>query len=135
MPKGISETAFASQVEDLLQRFGWRWMHMKPAMFRDGVWSSRMNEEGKGFPDYCAVRPPRLIFAELKGEKGKVTPEQEAWLEDLRRCQNNVISEPLTLIRGAAIIRMKGKGITYTVKPEVYLWRPSDFEKIAEILR
>jgi len=60
----------------------------------------------KGFPDLVLRKPPHLIFAELKRESGKLTPSQEEWQEDLKACNQ-----------------------------EVYVWRPSDFEKIAEILK
>jgi len=74
----------------------------------------------KGFPDLtlCRVdhkykwsgranhsKPGRIVFAELKSEKGRLTPEQEHWLEDLACCPC-----------------------------EVYLWRPSDWKKIEETL-
>jgi hypothetical protein len=61
----------------------------------------------RGWPDIALCRPPRLILAELKSEFGKVTPQQAEWLADLARCP----------------------GV------EVYLWRPSDFERIVELLR
>ncbi len=115
--KGISETAFASQVEDLLLRFGWRWMHIKPAMPGKGAWLSRTNPEGKGFPDYMAVRPPRLLFAELKDQYSKTTPEQEAWLEDLRGRRRKVRLD------------------TVVNSPEIYLWRPDDLPEIIDKLR
>ncbi len=78
MPKGISEIAitekaFESQVKSLAKIFGWRYYH---------TW--RSFHSPAGFPDVVMVRPPRLVFAELKSEKGKTTPEQEGWLEDLR---------------------------------------------------
>ena len=75
MPKGISEKAFESQVKHLAKLFGWRYYH---------TW--RSIHSPAGFPDTVMVRPPRLIFAELKSEKGKLTPEQEAWIEDLKKC-------------------------------------------------
>jgi hypothetical protein len=53
------------------------------------------------------VRGERLLFAELKREKGKLSAEQEAWLEDLRRVP----------------------GV------EVYVWRPGDMDEIAQVLR
>ena len=59
-----------------------------------------------GFPDCVMVRGQRLVIAELKSEKGTVSEKQFEWLEAL------------------------GKA-----KAEVYLWRPSDFQLIAEILR
>lgn len=37
----------------------------------------------RGLPDLVLVRPPRLVFIELKSEKGKVSPEQQEWLDDL----------------------------------------------------
>jgi len=62
--------------------------------------------DGVGFPDLCLVREQRIIFAELKSAKGKVSDEQFIWLENL------------------------GK-----TKAEVYIWRPVDREEIEEILR
>ena len=60
-----------------------------------------------GFPDEVLLRSPRLVFAELKSETGTLRPEQAAWLSDLAQVP----------------------GV------ETYLWRPSDMEAIAEILR
>jgi hypothetical protein len=60
----------------------------------------------RGFPDLTMVRGSRLIFAELKRENGKVSEHQERWLG---------------LLKGA--------------RQEVYLWRPSDIDTIAEVLR
>ncbi len=102
-------------------------MHIKPAMTGKGAWVSRMNKEGKGFPDYCCVRPPRLLFAELKDEKSKPSPEQEAWLEDLRECVKHIMIYPVPV--------PKGRKIELFPSLEVYLWRPSQFDEIAELLR
>lgn len=60
-----------------------------------------------GFPDEVLVRPPRLILAELKTEQGKLSPSQIEWLDDL-----------------AAIPTV-----------EVYVWRPSMFDEIANCLQ
>lgn len=51
-----------------------------------------------GFPDLLLIRPPRMVVVELKSEKGKVTPAQEAWLDDFR-----------------------------AVLEDVYVWRPKDW--------
>lgn len=90
----ITEKAFTQQVMHLLKAMGWKAYH---------TW--RSVHSVKGFPDICAVKGERLLFAELKTEKGRVTPEQEEWLELLAVPQSN----------------------------EVYLWRPSDWEEIVEI--
>lgn len=62
----------------------------------------------KGFPDLVLrnLEQKRIIFAELKTESGKVTPSQQEWHDDLIECGQ-----------------------------EAYIWRPSDMEKIVEILR
>lgn len=32
------------------------------------------------------MKPPRLLFVELKGDRGKLAPEQFEWLQRLRGC-------------------------------------------------
>ena len=54
---------------------------------------------GAGFPDLVLVRHSRLMFVELKSEKGRIRPEQHGWLNALRQ--------------------------VYEV--EVHIWRPSDW--------
>ena len=125
MGKGISETAFLSQVADLLNLFQWRWCHIRPAWSNKGYRTPIQGSDpdgfkGKGLPDIFAVRPPRLIFAELKDEYAKPSPEQEAWLDDLKRCHTFVDLD-------------EHNNALYL--PEVYLWRPSNIERIAEVLR
>lgn len=39
-----------------------------------------------GFPDLCLVKPPRVLFIELKSENGRVQPEQQKWLDTLAAC-------------------------------------------------
>lgn len=36
-----------------------------------------------GFPDLCIVGPKGLLFLELKAPKGKVSPQQQAWIDHL----------------------------------------------------
>ena len=59
-----------------------------------------------GFPDLCLVRGPRLIYAELKTVKGRLKEQQQTWLTKL----------------------------TEVPCVEVYLWRPTDWDAIVEIL-
>ena len=43
-----------------------------------------------GFPDLVLAKGDRLIFAELKTQKGRIRPEQKVWLEEL----NGVVWRP-----------------------------------------
>jgi hypothetical protein len=45
------------------------------------TWLSKFSPAG--FPDLCMVRGNRLLFWELKTNKGKVNPLQEAWIDAL----------------------------------------------------
>ena len=60
-----------------------------------------------GFPDLVLVRGSRLIFAELKREGENPTQDQRLWLQAL-----SAVGTPI----------------------ETYVWRPSDWPQIAEIL-
>lgn len=99
------EKDFGTQIEYLLDLYGWRWCHFRPALRQSGTWSTALAGD-KGFPDYVAVRPPRLIFAEIKSSTGHATREQLLWLDSLGES-------------GA----------------EAYLWHPEEFPIIMERLR
>lgn len=90
----LSEKAFMSEVIRFAKRQGWRSYH---------VHDSRKSVAG--FPDLVLVRD-RVVWAELKTETGRVTADQQTWLDAL--------------------------GAT---RAEVYLWRPSDWPSIVEALR
>lgn len=82
-----SEAEFQQQVLDLAQLGGWSAYHTH---------DSRRSQAG--WPDLVLCRPPELIFAELKSETGKVSPEQQQWVDDLNACgQEAVIWRPSDL--------------------------------------
>jgi hypothetical protein len=83
-------------VVDLARLFGWK------VYFS---WTSIHSP--KGFPDLVMVRLSRIVFAELKSEKGRVTETQREWLDALE---------------------LSGK-------VEVYVWKPADWSEIESILR
>ncbi len=118
----MNEAAFATQVESLFDLHGWWWCHRLPArtgrtyIGKDGeekeVWNTPFS--GKpGLLDYFAVRPPRVLLLEIKGDGGKVTPEEQELLTLLWQCQK------------------AGLGI------EVGLWWPDSpgLEAMVEVLR
>ena len=99
-----TETEFQAQIIDLARLLGWRVAHFRPAMTRHG-WRTPVAADGAGFPDLVLVRE-RVIYAELKARRGKLTEEQQTW--------------NAALAAGGA---------------EVYLWRPAALDDIAQILR
>jgi hypothetical protein len=72
----VSEKHFRAQVVELARLSGWLCYH---------TFDSRRS--APGFPDLVMVRPPHVIFAELKSESGKLRPEKDGWLEALRGCE------------------------------------------------
>ena len=93
----LTEADLQAAIADLAAVLGWRSYH---------TFDSRRSNAG--FPDLCLWRDHRLIFAELKSAKGKLTPEQEATLDSLM------------LTAG-----------------ELHVWRPKDWfdNTIAEVLK
>lgn len=75
----ISEKEFQGQVEQLAKQLGWAVHHH---------WLSIKSSEG--WPDLVLIRPPRLLFRELKTDTGQVTAEQQMWLDWLRQCRQDV---------------------------------------------
>lgn len=58
-----------------------------------------------GYPDIAAVRGSRLLYAELKSAKGRLTTEQRLWLDAL-----------------------------WSAGAECYVWKPADLDWIEEVL-
>jgi hypothetical protein len=76
--------------------FGWKVAHFRPAMTKHG-WRTPVSADGKGYPDLSMTRD-RILFAELKAQRGRTSDEQKDWLAALSNA-------------GA----------------EVYVWRPEDW--------
>jgi hypothetical protein len=100
-----SERAFQDKVIAVAIMYGWKVQHSRPAMLPGGGWATHIQGH-VGFPDLVLVHRDRgVIYAELKAERGKVSPSQADWLE--------------TLTAAGA---------------ETYLWRPRDFQFIVKRL-
>lgn len=90
----LSEKRFLAQVVGLAMLRGWRHYH-----------THRSEGSAAGFPDLVLVRRPRVVWAELKRDSGRLTRAQQDWLSDLAACGQ-----------------------------EWYVWRPADWEEIVEVL-
>lgn len=102
------ERDFLAQVIDLAHKTGWRAAHFRPAKTEKG-WRTAVQADGAGWPDLVLVKPPNIIFAELKVGKGTLTEHQAGWLTVLR-----------------------GSGSSPYI--QVKIWFPEDWEEIKEIL-
>jgi len=111
MDKSMSEEDFAGAVVDLALSCGWK-------VKREPPWrpACRKHDSAVGFPDLVLVRDGRLIFAELKAEKAKKPSEaQLEWIDALEHHDT--------------------RGIMQEHHYGVFVWRPSDWDEIEEVLR
>jgi hypothetical protein len=77
----MSEAAWTGQVIEIAQLHGWRVSHSRPARTAQG-W--RTPVQGHiGAPDLLLARAGDVICAELKTDRGRLRPDQTAWLEQL----------------------------------------------------
>lgn len=90
-----SERAFQAAVVRYATLMGWTTYHTHDSRRSD-----------PGFPDLVLIRRPRVVFAELKAERGRLRLAQLFWIEELRAC-------------GQA----------------AYVWRPSQWREIERVLR
>ena len=98
----MTEKQLQGAVIDAARLLGWRVAHFRPARVMRGgreTYETPVAADGKGFPDLVLVRPPRLIFAEMKAHSGKLSDQQMEWLSALDHTE-----------------------------AEVYIWRPNDWE-------
>jgi hypothetical protein len=103
--RAITESEWQATVMDIAQMCGWYVAHFRPAQRADGRWITPVSGNAAGFPDLVLVRE-RVLFVELKRERGTVSPAQTQWLHRLRRA-----------------------------KCEAYVWRPSDADHVVEVLK
>lgn len=107
--RALLEKDFRAQVDELATILGYGYMHVDPLRTAGGIWKTPTHGTlGKGWLDslYIHGRTGRTIYAEFKKQLGKTSPDQD---------------RVLAFLRGAGL--------------EAYLWRPSDWDRIAEILR
>jgi hypothetical protein len=90
------EKGFLQAVREMARVYGWDTYH---------TFNSQRSEPG--FPDLVLCRPPRLIIAELKTDRGRLTPAQHVWCAQLQQCA----------------------GL------EVYIWRPAQWDAIRQRLQ
>lgn len=120
----LSEKDFQRQVTDLGEVLGWDWAHFRPAQTARGWRTPVSGTIGEGWVDLVLVRARdrRLVFAELKSDRGAVSPRQMAVLDILRS-----LACPDAPRHGFV-------GMTHA-EVEVHVWRPSDLRDPIETSR
>lgn len=102
----MSENDLQEAVIEAAHALGYICAHFRPARTEKG-WRTAVSADGKGFPDLVAAGRGRVIFAELKGRRGALSPDQQKWRDQL--LASNV---------------------------EWHMWRPADWpEPIMSVLR
>jgi len=79
LARAMTEAALQSCVLDYARLTGWRAVHFRPAQNDSGRWLTPI-EGDPGWPDLVLARPGRLVVAELKSARGRVEPDQQAWI-------------------------------------------------------
>ena len=96
----MSEAELLALVQDYAELKGWYWSHEYDSRRK----ARRSHLTGIGAPDLLLVRE-RVVHAELKSARGKLSPTQAEWRRRLEAC-------------GA----------------EYYVWRPDDWPAIQRVL-
>lgn len=78
----MTEAQLQTAIIHLARLLQWRVCHFRAARTAHG-WATPVQADGAGFPDLTMVRNGHLIFAELKTTKGRVSPAQRIWLDQL----------------------------------------------------
>lgn len=102
-----SETSFQTAVLDFAKLRGWMCAHFRPAR-TNGGWKTPVQGDA-GFVDIVFCRPPRIVFAELKSDKGRMEPAQEKWVYRLAQSGGELV--------------------------DTYVWRPSDWPEVEAALQ
>lgn len=93
----LSESAFQQRIIDYAHLRQWLVMHTRPAKTDKG-WRTPITGD-VGFPDLVLARRGVVWFFEVKSAKGKVAPEQGAWLDALGRTLSNQRCEQVRVVR------------------------------------
>jgi hypothetical protein len=108
-----TEAELMALVTELAELYGWRWAHFRVARTKHGWATAVSGPLGKGWPDLVLTRERdgRMIFAELKSERGRLAEDQSVVLGYLM-----------------GIARLHGW-------MSVHIWRPGMFDEIHAALR
>lgn len=108
MAREMTEDELLLAIAGAATFLGWRWYHARRS-------DSALTMGQQGFPDLVLARGGRVLFIELKTEKGVLTTEQRRWLEAIDGDYDDVRE--------------------LTIRPMALLIRPSDLDAVLGMLR
>lgn len=81
----LNEAPYQHRIMALAERTGWRQMHVRRSRAGKAWVTNAVDRRGpiRGWPDLVLLKggcPGRLVVLEIKGDNGKATPEQLAWI-------------------------------------------------------
>ena len=95
--QGVSEKDWQVTVIEYAHLKGWKVAHFRAAMTGrtytnkkgevKNVWVTPVQADGKGFFDLVLVRPPKILFVELKSTEGIINIDQQDWCRQIGLCQ------------------------------------------------
>lgn len=83
------EEDFQRAITDLAEVCGWEWIHHRPARTSKGWRTPVEGSHARGFPDLVLVRD-RVLFVEVKSERGRLSTAQRWWFERLHEAGQDV---------------------------------------------
>jgi hypothetical protein len=102
----MTESQWQEQVVTYARLRGWKVVHFRPARTSRGWRTPPVQYDASGFPDLVLVKPgDRILYVELKSERGQLTKEQARWLAALD-----------------------------STHAQTFCWRPSDWPTVQAVL-
>ena len=136
----IREADFQQSVMELAELSGWSTLHVRTSMQQGRYLTATSGTMARGWPDLVLVRGSRLLFVELKGPKGRLTPDQVRVLEVLGQLMVEVpeipddfpIPKQRSYLDG--VLAGLEKALRQGPRVEVHVWRPQSWPEIEAVL-
>lgn len=72
----LTEDELLTAITEAATYRGWRWHHVRRS-------DKALQMGHSGFPDLVLARKGQVLFLELKAEQGRISPDQQAWMNQL----------------------------------------------------
>jgi hypothetical protein len=114
----------------MADRFNWLWWHVPAPMVAAGKdW--RPYKKAAGLPDLVLISddPPRIVFAEIKGDGGKLSEAQVEFLKAARDVADSIRHAYHDLVCAGANAPRPQDPVG------VFVWTPDQADLVEQILR